>query len=206
MESPNRQMWGDRVSLGLLLPTRRAQSNLGLLCFRRWGVCYAISVSCRARRHRRGRKILKRGFSPQDCNVYALLPRCPRSWQNPVWFDELTGILLFYHGTTMGYPVFPRRVFRWTSPFRRMIQTHMSLFRRKILRRENELSERSGREVSSFCRIIGDSRPPFSDGAAGFARESETPSAGQTSLFCQCDAAFPPFSEARRWAALYKNK
>ena len=35
MESPNRQMWGARVSLGLLRPTRRARSNPGLLCLRR---------------------------------------------------------------------------------------------------------------------------------------------------------------------------
>ncbi len=74
MESPNRKMWGDRVSLGLLRPTRRAQSNLGLLCFRRW-VCVTPSLSPAARgvgrnaSHRRGRKNPQMGvFCPrQEC-------------------------------------------------------------------------------------------------------------------------------------------
>lgn len=42
MESPNRQMWGARVSLGLLRPTRRARSNPGLLCLRRSVVRYLM--------------------------------------------------------------------------------------------------------------------------------------------------------------------
>ncbi len=170
MESPNRQMWGARVSLGLLRPTRRARSNPGLLCLRRSVLRYVMVLSFKMPGFTLARGVGQELAWTQGDGVRAVFARflkCVRgvarlstvfgNWHISDIPKGVGGILRGESITCRGMPsaVRPR-----VSPLCRKIRVQTSPLCRKILEVGSFLPAESRLRMSPFCRIMEPSPPP----------------------------------------------
>lgn len=206
MESPNRQMWGARVSLGLLRPTRRARSNPGLLCLRRSVLRYVMVLSFKMPGFTLARGVGQELAWTQVDGVRAVFARflkCVRAvarlstvfgkWHISDVAMGGGGILQRESITCGGMSsAVPLRV----SPLCRKIRVRTSPLCRKILEDESFVSAGSWFRTSPFCRIMEPSPPPAGQNRRRIGRESALQRIVRTSSFCQSGAvqgAFRPW-------------
>lgn len=180
MESPNRQMWGARVSLGLLRPTRRARSNPGLLCLRRSVLRYLMllgpSENTDASTRGAGQH-LARAHVDGVRAVFARFLKCVRAVAHLSTVLEkspaggisrtLDGILTEESTTWAGVAAAGRLQ---VSPLCRKIRVQTSPLCRKILGHRQCAAAGSRRRTSPFCRMMERISPlphPARDGIGG---------------------------------------
>jgi len=181
MESPNSQMWGARVSLGLLRPTRRARSNPGLLCLRRSVLRYVMPLSsvkhgCRIpwRQPETGKGACRwreGGFRPflKCVRAVARLSMVLGKWPAAGISRTQAGIPMAESSTCHEAPSAGRvRV----SPLCREIRVRTSSLCRKILGVRLLAAAGSRRRTSPFCRMMERILPLPHRGQGGIGRES----------------------------------
>lgn len=180
MESPNRQMWGARVSLGLLRPTRRARSNPGLLCLRRSVLRYRMLLvpsENTAASTRGAGQHLARAHVDGVRAVFARFLKCVRAVahlstvleKSPTGGISRTprGILTGESTTWAGVATAGRLQ---VSPLCRKIRVQTSPLCRKILGHRQRATAGSWCRTSPFCRMMERISPlphPRRDGIGG---------------------------------------
>lgn len=164
MESPNRQMWGARVSLGLLRPTRRARSNPGPSCLRRSVVRYLMLLvpSQNTGANIRGAgQHLARAHVDGVRAIFARFLKCVRAVAHLSTVLEKSpagGISWTPDGILSRESSVWRRVAAagrlQVSPLCRKIRVQTSPLCRKILRHRQPATAGSPCRTSPFCRMM----------------------------------------------------
>ncbi len=199
MESPNSQMWGARVSLGLLRPTRRARSNPGLLCLRRRFLRYVMVCSFKATQTRGTGQQLAWAHDDGMRAIFARFLKCVRRVAR---LSMVLGKRRFSVTSRRSGAILLEESTAWLSecPARRCrvsllcrkIRMGTSPLCRKILWTGVLMSKDWPRRVSPLCRIILPSPPPTSRGPARIGGESGGNRSDSRSAECRRSASHRP--------------